>query len=69
MTLAEQFVKEVEENASKGNLGIELFHETVLKYKGRRAELDYEFEDESRAYYDYNSQWILSKNEKQTSPN
>lgn len=62
MTLAEQFVKEVEENASKGNVGLDLFYDTVLKYKGRRAELDYEFEDESWAYWDsYNSQWILSE--------
>ena len=62
MTLAEQFVKEVEENASKGSVGLDLFHDTVLKYKGKRAEVDFEFEDESRAYYDsYNSQWILSE--------
>ena len=38
MTLAEQFVKEVEENASKGNVGLDLFHDTVLKYKGKRPE-------------------------------
>ena len=62
MTLAEQFVKEVEENTSKGNVGLDLFHDTVLKYKGKRAEVDFEFEDESRAYWDsYNSQWILSE--------
>ena len=62
MTLAEQFAKEVEENASKGNVGLDLFHDTVLKYKGKRAEVDFEFEDESRAYWDsYNSQWVLSE--------
>lgn len=64
MTLAEQFVKEVEENESKGNLGLELFHETVLKYKGYRTEIDFEFEDDSRAFYDsYNSEWILTGKE------
>jgi hypothetical protein len=62
MTLAQQFVKEVEENTSKGNVGLDLFHDTILKYKGKRAEVDFEFEDESRAFYDsYNSQWILSE--------
>jgi hypothetical protein len=62
MTLAQQFVKEVEYNESKGNLGLELFHETLLKYKGKKTETDFEFEDGSRIYYDsINSQWILGE--------
>lgn len=62
MTLAQQFVNEVNHNESKGNLGIDLFHDTLLKFKGKRAEVDFEFEDGSRAYYDsYNSEWILGE--------
>ncbi len=61
MTLAEQFIKEVEFNESKGNLGLDLFYETLLKYKGRRYKTDFEFEDGSQLYYDsINFKWILS---------
>lgn len=62
MTLAEQFMRELELHDSQGKLGIQLFHETILKFKGTRSEIGFKFEDESQAYYDsYNSQWILSE--------
>jgi hypothetical protein len=52
-TLASQFIKEDEENSSKGNLGIELFQETLKFYKGVRTNIGFEFEDKSFCYYDH----------------
>lgn len=64
MTLAEQFTNEVEVNESKGKLGMELFYETLLKYKGCRREHDFGFEDGSYAFwYSYTEEWILGIDE------
>jgi len=61
MNKAQQFVNEVVENEAKGKLGLELFHDTLLKYKGTRDEIDFEFEDGSRAYFcSYKDEWIIN---------
>lgn len=59
MTLAEHFINELNDNESKYNLELELFHDTILKYKGKRFDRGFEFEDGSRVYYDLYKGFVI----------
>ena len=61
-TIASQFIKEDNFNNSKGNLGIELFEDTLRKYQGFRTKSilwTYHFKDKSKCRWEsLEEQWI-----------